>query len=130
MIKSKQYSLYTLERGRSMVEMLGVLAVIGVLTVGGIYGYTFAMSKHKANEAASLVSVVKEEMDAAVAKGSQARMGTRFLKDSPVSVQDIGSKKKAGVVVDFKDDKSACRQFVKMYENNPHFAIGNFCEEK
>ena len=38
------------ENGRSMVEMLGVLALIGVLSVMGIYGYTFAMRKHRANE--------------------------------------------------------------------------------
>ncbi len=31
------------QSGRSMVEMLGVLAVIGVLSVGGIYGYKTAM---------------------------------------------------------------------------------------
>ena len=28
------------ESGRSMVEMLGVLAIIGVFSVGGIAGYT------------------------------------------------------------------------------------------
>ena len=38
------------ESGRSMVEMLGVLAIIGVLSVGGIAGYTMAMNKHRANE--------------------------------------------------------------------------------
>ncbi|MBQ9090116.1 MAG: hypothetical protein IJY58_03615 [Alphaproteobacteria bacterium] len=38
------------ETGRSMVEMLGVLAVIGVLSIGGIYGYTFAMDKYRAND--------------------------------------------------------------------------------
>jgi len=38
------------ENGRSMVEMLGVLAIIGVLSVGGIAGYTNAMNKHRANE--------------------------------------------------------------------------------
>lgn len=38
-----------MEKGRSMVEMLGVLAVIGVLSVGGIVGYSTAMNKHKAN---------------------------------------------------------------------------------
>ncbi len=37
------------ESGRSMVEMLGVLAVIGVLSIGGIYGYTTSMAKSKAN---------------------------------------------------------------------------------
>ncbi len=39
------------ESGRSMVEMLGVLAIIGVLSVGGIAGYTTAMNSHRANEA-------------------------------------------------------------------------------
>ena len=38
------------ESGRSMVEMLGVLAIIGVLSVGGIAGYTTAMNKYRANE--------------------------------------------------------------------------------
>ena len=38
------------QKGRSMVEMLGVLAIVGVLSVGGVYGYGVAMKKHKANE--------------------------------------------------------------------------------
>ena len=37
------------ETGRSMVEMLGVLAIIGVLSIGGIQGYTYAMNKYRAN---------------------------------------------------------------------------------
>ncbi len=36
------------ESGWSMVEMLGVLAIIGVLSIGGIAGYTYAMNKSKA----------------------------------------------------------------------------------
>lgn len=35
------------ESGRSMIEMPGVLAIIGVLSVGGIAGYSQAMSKFK-----------------------------------------------------------------------------------
>ena len=38
------------ELGRSMVEMLGVLAIIGVLSVGGIAGYSKAMMKYKLNK--------------------------------------------------------------------------------
>ena len=41
----------SLEKGRSMIEMLGVLAIIGVLSVGGIAGYSKAMEKWKLNEA-------------------------------------------------------------------------------
>ena len=36
--------------GRSMVEMLGVLALIGVLSVGAIAGYSKAMMKYKLNK--------------------------------------------------------------------------------
>lgn len=35
------------EYGRSMIEMLGVLAIVGVLSVGGISGYSKAMTKVK-----------------------------------------------------------------------------------
>ena len=36
--------------GRSMIEMLGVLAIVCVLTVGGIAGYSKAMEKFKVNK--------------------------------------------------------------------------------
>ena len=45
------------ESGRSMVEMLGVLAIIGVLSVGGIAGYTQAMKKYRANEITNTISM-------------------------------------------------------------------------
>ena len=38
------------ELGRSMIEMLGVLAIIGVLSVGGIAGYSKAMEQFKINK--------------------------------------------------------------------------------
>ena len=45
-----------LESGRSMVEMLGVLAIIGVLSVGGIAGYSLSMRRHRANGVVDVVS--------------------------------------------------------------------------
>ena len=44
------------ENGRSMIEMLGVLAIIGVLSVGGLSGYTMAMNRHRANQILDYVS--------------------------------------------------------------------------
>ena len=49
LFKNNQY-------GRSMVEMLGVLAIIGVLSVGGIAGYSKAMFKQKANKTMDIIS--------------------------------------------------------------------------
>ncbi len=42
--------LHAVSSGRSMIEMLGVLAIIGVLSVGGIAGYSKAMRKFKINQ--------------------------------------------------------------------------------
>ena len=43
--------LYAVSAGRSMIEMLGVLAIVGVLSVGGIAGYSKAMEKFKITKA-------------------------------------------------------------------------------
>lgn len=40
----------TIQSGRSMIEMLGVLAIVGILSVGGLVGYSMAMERHKINE--------------------------------------------------------------------------------
>ena len=37
------------EHGRSMIEMLGVLTIIGVLSAGGLAGYAKAMFRHRLN---------------------------------------------------------------------------------
>ncbi len=37
------------ESGRSMVEMLGVLAIVGVLSIGGVAGYQSAVNQGRAN---------------------------------------------------------------------------------
>ena len=39
-----------------MVEMLDVLAIIGVLSVGGIAGYTMAMNRYRANEVVDMAN--------------------------------------------------------------------------
>ena len=41
-----------------MIEMLGVLAIIGVLSVGGIAGYSKAMNKFKTNKVADNVAMI------------------------------------------------------------------------
>ena len=44
--------------GRSMVEMLGVLAIIGVLSVGAMSGYSKAMMKYKLNKQTEQISTL------------------------------------------------------------------------
>lgn len=46
------------QSGRSMVEMLGVLAIIGVLSVGGIAGYSKAMDKYRTQKALDQLTIL------------------------------------------------------------------------
>ena len=46
------------EKGRSMVEMLGVLAIIGVLSIGAMSGYSQAMFKYKLNKHTSQIGYI------------------------------------------------------------------------
>jgi len=82
------------ESGRSMVEMLGVLAVIGVLSIGGIAGYRMAMLQHKAN------SFVSDLWFEAVSLAEQARNGSSTLKLSRGRIADVD------ISVDYSPDDS------------------------
>jgi len=52
------------ENGRSMIEMLGVLAIIGVLSVGGIAGYSKAMHRYRINKAIEQITLIIGNMRA------------------------------------------------------------------
>ena len=70
--------------GRSMVEMLGVLAIIGVLSVGAMSGYAKAMLKYKLNRQAEAFNMllnnaiqIKPEFDRAFT-GHEVFAGSTF----------------------------------------------------
>ena len=54
--KAQAVTRQTNQIGRSMIEMLGVLAIIGVLSVGGIAGYSKAMEKIHVNKIVNMIS--------------------------------------------------------------------------
>lgn len=52
------FKLSPSQSGRSMVEMIGVLAITGVLSIGGIMGYSYAMDKYRANETVNDLNII------------------------------------------------------------------------
>ncbi len=52
------------ETGRSMIEMLGVLAIVGVLSVGGMAGYSKMMSQYRINASLEQVGVIASKVSA------------------------------------------------------------------
>ncbi len=67
-----------IEKGRSMVEMLGVLAIIGVLSVGAIAGYSKAMMKYKLNKHAESFNLLLNNAIYIKPQLERAFIGTRF----------------------------------------------------
>ncbi len=59
-----------IESGRSMVEMLGVLAIIGVLSVGGIMGYSYGMDKWRTNATVNDINLRRIDLMAQVENGN------------------------------------------------------------
>ncbi len=62
--------------GRSMVEMLGVLAIIGVLSVGAITGYSKAMMKYKLNKQAEQISSILDYVNIHLDEFKRAKTST------------------------------------------------------
>ena len=56
--RTKKAQVETAQCGRSMIEMLGVLTIVGVLSVGGIAGYSKAMEKFKINKTIDQISQI------------------------------------------------------------------------
>ena len=65
--------------GRSMVEMLGVLAIVGVLSVGAIAGYGKAMMKYKLNKQAEQIGFI---IDYIIANQDRLRTVPYKMKDT------------------------------------------------
>ena len=104
------------EQGRSMVEMLGTLAIIGVLSVGGIAGYTYGMNKYYANELLAGASA------RAVIVASQLASGRESSLSEFDKMKDTAGGTFDGTVKEFDDgigikvsgvQKAVCENLIK-----------------
>ena len=113
--------------GRSMVEMLGVLAIIGVLSVGAIAGYSKAMMKYKLNKQAEQISWLlnvayryrnnfgKKHMSLVPYFIKLGKIPENMIKDNSSYVYDIfGSK----IIIDISGCSSAgiCGSIIMDYK--------------
>ena len=78
------------QKGRSMIEMLGVLAIIGVLSVGGISGYSKAMAKFKLTKAQDQISMLLMNIRTAFATSpSYHGLTTQSSRDYNIAPGDM-----------------------------------------
>ena len=76
--------------GRSMIEMLGVLAIVGILSVGGIAGYSKAIAKNKVNETIDQVTLIVTNTQALYAQqNNYADLTHEHAKDIGIIPQEM-----------------------------------------
>ena len=98
---------YTQAQGRSMVEMLGVLAIIGVLSVGAIAGYSKAMFKYKLNKHAESFNTLINNAIQIGPDLSRAFRGTAFNNEMfyKLGLVPDGMTYKNGMIYDIFKNK-------------------------
>lgn len=96
------------ETGRSMVEMLGTLAIIGVLSVGGVMGYSYGMDKYRANQIINDIMLRTTDLLTQANQGHEALSlsewdkedtiydfaNPAYVEDENLIVLDVGTNKK------------------------------------
>ena len=90
------------ESGRSMVEMLGTLAIIGVLSIGGIAGYSYGMDKYRANTTMNDVNLRAVDLIAQVNRGSD------------LSLSEWPEKSTAGYIITLEKDTDGITGGIKV----------------
>jgi len=119
----------TFENGRSLIEMIGVLALIGILSAIGVSLYTKTMARYRASAAKDHVAIAEVALEEAKYSGGQANATVTLPSRSLVSVVGTSDYKNAVIKVDFGDDVDACKQFVEMYRDSSEYFVSVKCEQ-
>lgn len=112
----KQFQQKQSQSGRSMVEMLGVLAIIGVLSVGAIAGYRYAMNQYIANETINDVLIWAATVRGIPDYQNQAKNAGEYEFSS------LGTTTKTGypIYADIQSEDDADGVFQIVVENVPN----------
>ena len=79
------------ETGRSMVEMLGTLAIVGVQSIAGITGYSYGIDKYRTNETLNELQIriidLSQQMQNGAFDLSLGEMGNTTRMGYPISAR-------------------------------------------
>lgn len=123
---------YWTQAGRSMIEILAVLGVIAVLTIGGLFGYRYAMSVYHANKILNDVNtlhfVIEENKDKVSGEG---RIRERdFIPESDFRFAAFNEPERERYHIDvYHVPKPVCRALVKRAEGNYVYLVNQVLYE-
>ena len=103
------------QNGRTMVEMIGVLAIAGIISVVGLLGFSVAIRKMRANEIAEIVSDLL--ITAKTYRGEKKCIDQDYLDDGvkiPHCVTELKASTESDIAkIEFKDN-SSCAKIAKL----------------
>ena len=107
------------ESGRSMVEIIGMLAVAGVLSIGGIMGYKYAIDKSKANRIMKDVELAYVATSSANQKDGGLTEYTDALSGYPTFTERlIDEDFQTDIVLVKNVPESVCDKILEMTESS------------
>lgn len=115
----------TNESGRSMVEMMAVLAIAGIIIVGAMTGFRVAMQKLKSNDVAGFVSDVSRYAQMRSRDITNAVLGG-FDEPIPDCVNRFRAFSNGKVTLEFKEEDN-CQQIHSLVATS--FKAGQWVKE-
>lgn len=116
------------QSGRSMTEMLGVLAVIGVLSIGSVIGYGYAMDKYRANETINELNTYALIVDGQMLNGKTifdlSEAGNRTRLGYPVSAYLLDDPSYFEIALE-QVPVGVCKQILSANWNKPLVIYAN-----
>ena len=120
--------------GRSMIEMLGVLAIIGVLSIAAVAGYRFALLKFRANEVTNELNMRAINVSAQMLNTGTVYEKNELIEDGFGDTLTVGFPVETAIsdrntdyfeilVSDIPAD--LCRQILRDYENPIMIFVNN-----
>lgn len=114
-----------LESGRSMVEIIAVLAIMGLLSVGGIAGYSLSVIRTRAN---NLLNLAGQLSSMSVGGRTYASLADAGLKTSEANV-DLSSNMAGEIKITGLDEESRFYSVFKTFANT-HIVGSPSCKSK
>ena len=107
--KQRMFSHKKSQNGRSMVEMLGVLAVIGVVTIAGITGMDYALQIHAENETVDAFTIA--------VTGARTEKNIMYLEEGIVKPSLIASVPEKDMYSEYFQTNTGAPVQVRVYND-------------
>ena len=119
------------ESGRGMVEMLGVLAIVGVLSIGGIAGYSYGIDKYHANAIVNDVNLRAVDLLSQLSQGHTPNLDsweTTSVGQYPISLNSDNAPTNYYIKVE-QVPFEVCNMIADMMPENVNIFVDNDTQE-